>query len=74
MIIKFAHVILLAAIKFIVTLPYALIIGMEYNQALLAVLTGGIGGFIFFLLPEQVYNSRLLQVFSARLHVVAPGF
>lgn len=48
MIIKFAHVILLAAVKFIVTLPYAMIIGMEFGEALAAVLIGGIGGFLFF--------------------------
>ena len=48
MIIKFGHVILLAAVKFILTLPYALIIGLKYEEALIAVLIGGIGGFLFF--------------------------
>lgn len=48
MIIKFVHVILLAAVKFILTLPYAMVIGLKYEQALAAVLIGGIGGFLFF--------------------------
>lgn len=48
MIIKIAHVILLAAVKFILTLPYAMVIGLEYEEALISVLIGGIGGFLFF--------------------------
>jgi len=48
MIIKIAHVILLAAVKFILTLPYAMVIGLEYEEALVSVLIGGIGGFLFF--------------------------
>ena len=48
MAIKILHVILLAAVKYIITLPYAMIIGLNYEQAIFAVLTGGIGGFLFF--------------------------
>jgi hypothetical protein len=48
MVIKFLHVILLASVKYFVTLPYAMIIGLDYKQALIAVLIGGIGGFLFF--------------------------
>ena len=48
MIIKFGHVILLAAVKYLLTLPYAMIIGLDYKEALIAVLIGGIGGFLFF--------------------------
>lgn len=48
MVIKILHVILLASVKYIFTLPYAMIIGLEYKQALIAVLIGGIGGFLFF--------------------------
>jgi hypothetical protein len=48
MFIKILHVILLASVKYIITLPYALVIGLEYEQAIFAVLTGGIGGFLFF--------------------------
>jgi hypothetical protein len=39
---------LLAAVKYLVTLPYAMIIGLEYKYAIVAVLVGGIGGFLFF--------------------------
>ena len=48
MIFKIVHVILLASVKYFFTLPYALIIGLDYKQAILAVLVGGIGGFLFF--------------------------
>lgn len=48
MVIKFVHVILLASVKYFFTLPYAMIIGLDYKQAIIAVLIGGIGGFLFF--------------------------
>lgn len=48
MAIKIIHVILLASVKYIFTLPYAMIIGLEYKQAIIAVLIGGIGGFLVF--------------------------
>ena len=48
MFLKFIHVILLASVKYFVTLPYAMVIGMDYKQAIIAVLIGGIGGFLFF--------------------------
>lgn len=48
MIFKIAHVILLASVKYFFTLPYAMIIGLDYKQAIIAVLIGGIGGFLFF--------------------------
>lgn len=48
MIFKIVHIVLLASVKYIVTLPYAMIIGLEYEYAILSVLAGGIGGFLFF--------------------------
>jgi hypothetical protein len=45
---KIIHVVLLASVKYILTLPYALLIGLDYFQAVIAVLIGGIGGFLFF--------------------------
>lgn len=48
MVVKLLHIMLLASVKYIVTLPYAMIIGIEYKYAILAVLAGGIGGFLFF--------------------------
>lgn len=56
MALKIIHIILLASVKYIVTLPYAMIIGLEYKYAILAVLVGGIGGFLFF-----YYVSRPLD-------------
>jgi len=48
MIFKIVHVAILASVKYFFTLPYALFIGLEYKQAIIAVLSGGIGGFLFF--------------------------
>lgn len=48
MVLKILHVILLASIKYVLTIPYARLIGLTYEQALIAVLIGGIGGFLFF--------------------------
>ncbi len=45
---KIVHVALLASVKYFITLPYAMLIGLEFQQAILAVLVGGIGGFLFF--------------------------
>ena len=48
MVFKIVHIILLASVKYFLTLPYAMIIGLEYKYAIIAVLAGGIGGFLFF--------------------------
>ncbi|HSO85795.1 MAG TPA: hypothetical protein VLQ91_04540 [Draconibacterium sp.] len=48
MVFKIAHVILLASVKYFFTLPYAMIIGLNYQQAVISLLIGGIGGFLFF--------------------------
>lgn len=48
MVFKIVHVIILASVKYFFTLPYAMIIGLDYKQAIIAVLIGGIGGFLFF--------------------------
>jgi hypothetical protein len=48
MVFKIFHVILLASVKYFFTLPYAMIIGLNYQQAVISLLIGGIGGFLFF--------------------------
>jgi len=53
------HVILLASVKYFLTLPYAMIIGLDFEQALISVLIGGIGGFLFF-----YYLSKRVLVFG----------
>lgn len=48
MVFKIFQVVLLASFKYFFTLPYAMIIGLNYQQAVISVLIGGIGGFLFF--------------------------
>ena len=47
-ILKLLHVYMLATVKYFLTFPYALIIGLDSEQAIIAVTIGGITGFIFF--------------------------
>jgi len=45
---KIIQVFLLATVKYVVTFPYALLIGLNFQQTLFAVTLGGIAGFLFF--------------------------
>ena len=47
-ILKIVQVFLLATVKFVLTFPYALLIGLNFQQTLISVTLGGIAGFIFF--------------------------
>jgi hypothetical protein len=46
--IKLIHVFFLATVKYLLTFPYALLIGLDETQAIIAVTIGGISGFFFF--------------------------
>lgn len=59
MFLKLLHIVLLASVKYILTLPYAMIIGVDYKYAIFAVLFGGIGGFLFFF----YFSKHLLRGF-----------
>ena len=47
-VVKLIHVFLLATVKYFITFPYALLIGLDETQAIIAVTIGGISGFFFF--------------------------
>ena len=47
-ILKLLHVYLLATVKYFLTFPYAIVIGLDYTQTIIAVTIGGISGFFFF--------------------------
>ena len=47
-ILKFIQVFLLATVKYVLTFPFALVIGLNFEQTLIAVTLGGIAGFFFF--------------------------
>jgi len=45
---KIIQVFLLASVKYVITFPFALLIGLNFTQTLIAVTLGGIAGFYFF--------------------------
>lgn len=68
---KLLHIVLLASVKYLVTLPYAMLIGVDYKYAILAVLFGGIGGFLlFFYLSTPLL--RLVKRFRPQLCKLIP--
>jgi ABC-type antimicrobial peptide transport system permease subunit len=73
MIFKVLHVILLASVKYFFTLPYAMIIGLNYQQALISVLIGGIGGFLFFYYLSS-NMIKLLEYLKPKICLFIPPF
>lgn len=69
---KIIQVFLLASVKYVVTFPYALLIGLNFQQTLIAVTLGGIAGFFFFYHFSAIVIKRLhhLRIF---LHRHAPS-
>ncbi|WP_319511592.1 hypothetical protein [uncultured Draconibacterium sp.] len=70
MLLKILHIVLLASVKYIVTLPYAMIIGLDYEYALLAVLTGGIGGFLFFYYISKPLNRGFMLMWPCLCNAI----
>lgn len=73
MVFKYLHIVLLASVKYFVTLPYAMIIGLDYKQALFAVLIGGISGVVFFYYLSKQINSWFVD-FQPFLCKLIPPF
>lgn len=64
---------MLASVKYIVTLPYAMIIGLDYKYAILAVLAGGIGGFLFFYYVSKPLNRGFKCVWPPLCRLIPSG-
>lgn len=47
-VLKIIQVFLLASVKYVLTFPYAIFIGLNFMQTLIAVTLGGLAGFFFF--------------------------
>ncbi len=62
MVFKILHIIVLASVKYILTLPYAMLIGVEYKYAILSVLAGGIGGFLLFFYLSKPLNKTIARM------------
>ncbi|NQU53213.1 MAG: hypothetical protein HQ522_11820 [Bacteroidetes bacterium] len=72
-ILKFFNVFILASVKYVFSFPYALLIGLEYEEAIIAVLIGGIAGFFFFYYLSGVL-IRKLQNHKICVCNLVPGF
>jgi hypothetical protein len=68
MLFKLFQLFLLASFKYILTVPYILLIEVEYKYALPTIVIGGIGGFLFFyfLSKKVVYLFRKMVLFVRR--------
>lgn len=71
---KIFHIIILASVKYILTLPYAMLIGVEYKYAILAVLGGGIGGFLLFFYLSKPLDKGLNKVWPHVCRAVPNSF
>lgn len=69
MIFKIIQVFLLATLKYLLTVPYAILIGIEYKYALPAILIGGMMGFIFFYYFSRkvVFQIKRILPYSCNL-------
>jgi hypothetical protein len=65
---KIINVFLLATIKYVLTFPYALLIGLNFEQTLIVVTLGGIIGFLFFyyLTGFAIKHVHLIKSFLRR--------
>ncbi len=59
---KIIQVFLLASVKYVITFPFALLIGLNFTQTLIAVTLGGITGFFFFYHLSSFAAKRLHHV------------
>lgn len=73
MALKILHIIVLASVKYFVTLPYAMLIGVEYKYAILSVLVGGIGGFLLFFYLSKPLNRGLNRAWPHLCRVMPGG-
>lgn len=68
---KIIQVFLLATVKYVITFPFALLIGLNFVQTLVAVTLGGIAGFFFFYHLSGYATSQLHHV-KTFLHKYTP--
>ena len=65
-VVKLIHVFLLATVKYFITFPYALLIGIDKTQAIIAVTVGGLCGFFFF----YYLSAVVIRVLKSKRHNV----
>lgn len=73
LVLKLIHVYLLASVKYFLTFPYALLIGLNYAQTIAVVLIGGISGFSFYYYLSG-FLIRFYHQYRQRILCVASTF
>jgi hypothetical protein len=63
MLFKLFQLFLLASLKYILTIPYVLLIEIEYKYALPTIVIGGIGGFLFFYFLSKKVMDQFRKLF-----------
>lgn len=74
MISKILQVVLLASVKYFLTIPYALIIGLQFEYAVAAIMMGGIGGFLLFYYFMKPASRLIRSLLPAFCRIVPDGF
>jgi hypothetical protein len=69
-ILKLLHVYLLATVKYFITFPYALVIGLDYTQTIIAVTVGGVSGFFFF----YYFSGVIIRYFGQHKEAILQFF
>jgi len=66
MLFKVFQLFLLASLKYVLTVPYVMLIDIEYKYALPTIIIGGIGGFLFF----YFLSKKVLGIFRKLIPLV----
>lgn len=73
-ILKLLHVYLLATVKYFLTFPYAMLIGLNFVETMVLVTVGGVSGFYFFYYFSghmiRFYHQHHETIFSALKHYI----
>lgn len=71
---KILQVFFLASIKYVVTFPYAILLGLSFYHTIIAVTLGGIAGFLFFYHLSGFALNKFLHFKTFLWQILPPSF